>query len=336
MERQVNFEVIQGINTTANLDQLLELIHNSLRQVVSARELLIALYDRATEQLHSQFFRDQYDEPHGPQALSKGCTAYVFRTGQPVLMTDEMLRALTERGEVEDAGTPPAAWLGVPLKTPSEMIGVLVVQHYENPHAYSQRDVEFLISIGGQIALAIERKQAEEKLKNFAAKLERSNRELQEFASVASHDLQEPLRKIQAFGDRLKAKCGESLGEAGTDYLERMQSAAVRMQALITDLLTFSRVTTKGRSFSPVNLGDVAREVVSDLEVRLEQSGGQVELHEMMTIDADPLQMRQLLQNLIGNALKFYAAGIAPVVRVTCAREKLGRRRFGLRFERRR
>ncbi len=323
MERQVNFEVIQGINTTANLDQLLELVHNSLRRVVSVKNFYIALYDRATEQLHSQFFRDQYDEPHEAQALGRGRTAYVFRTGQPTLMTDEMFRALVERGEVEDVGTPPAAWLGVPLKTPSEMIGVLVVQHYEDSRAYSQRDLEFLTAIGGQIAVAIERKQAEEKLKNFAAKLERSNRELQEFASVASHDLQEPLRKIQAFGDRLKAKCGESLSEAGSDYLARMQSAAVRMQALINDLLTFSRVATKGRPFSPVNLGDVAREVVSDLEVRLEQSGGRVELHEMMTIDADPLQMRQLLQNLIGNALKFYAEGAAPVVRVTCTRESL-------------
>lgn len=319
-ERQVNFEIIQGISTTANLDELLTLVHEALRKIVSVENFYIALYDRATDQLNTQFFLDRYDEPHPPQALGRGRTAYVFRTGRPALITADVFRTLIERGEVEEVGTPPAAWVGVPLKTPSERIGVLVVQHYEDALAYTTRDVEFLTSVGGQIALAIERKQAEEKLKTFAEKLERSNRELEEFASVASHDLQEPLRKIQAFGDRLKAKCGDTLNDTGRDYLERMQRAAVRMQALIDGLLMFSRVTTKGRPFSAVDLGEVACEVISDLEVRLEQTSGQVELGEMMTLDADPLQMRQLLQNLMGNALKFHHAGAAPVVKISCAR----------------
>ena len=92
--------------------------------------------------------------------------------------------------------------------------------------------------------------QAEEQLKRFARRLQQSNRELQDFASVASHDLQEPLRKIQAFGDRLKSKCGPALGEEGADYLDRMQKAASRMQVLINDLLTFSRIATKAQPFS--------------------------------------------------------------------------------------
>ncbi|MFQ5857551.1 MAG: ATP-binding protein [Anaerolineae bacterium] len=161
-----------------------------------------------------------------------------------------------------------------------------------------------------------ERKRAEEELKTFAAKLERSNRELQDFASVASHDLQEPLRKIQAFGDRLKAKCGEALSDEGRDYLERMQNAAGRMQTLINDLLTFSRVTTQAQPFVPVDLAGMAREVVSDLEMRIEQVGGRVDVGELPTIDADPTQMRQLLQNLIGNALKFHRQEEMPVVKI--------------------
>jgi PAS domain S-box-containing protein len=161
-----------------------------------------------------------------------------------------------------------------------------------------------------------ERRQGEEKLRAYAAQLQRSNRELEEFASVASHDLQEPLRKIQTFGDRLQTKCGPTLGEQGRDYLGRILNAAERMRTLIDDLLTFSRLTTKAQPFTRVDLGTVAREVVADLEGRLQQTGGRVEAGGLPAVDADPTQMRQLLQNLISNALKFHRQGVPPVVKV--------------------
>lgn len=161
-----------------------------------------------------------------------------------------------------------------------------------------------------------QRKADEEKLQRFAAQLERSNAELQNFASVASHDLQEPLRKIQAFGDRLAAKCSEQLGEQGRGYLERMQNAAQRMQTLIQDLLQLSRITSRAQPFQQCDLRKIVGEVVSDLEVRIEQTGGKVEVGELPTIDADPLQMRQLFQNLIANALKFHKPDVPPVVRI--------------------
>ncbi|OGW28250.1 MAG: hypothetical protein A2X56_08790 [Nitrospirae bacterium GWC2_57_13] len=161
-----------------------------------------------------------------------------------------------------------------------------------------------------------DRKHAEEQLKSFAVKLQKSNKELEEFAYVASHDLQEPLRKVTAFGEQLKTKYGQELGEKGGDYLERMQGAARRMQGLITNLLSYSRVTTKAQPYVPVDLGTVAQEVLSDLEVRIEQTKGRVDVGDLPTIDADPLQMRQLFQNLIGNALKFHRTGEPPVVTI--------------------
>lgn len=165
-------------------------------------------------------------------------------------------------------------------------------------------------------AEVFERRQAEQSLTALTLELERSNRELQDFAFVASHDLQEPLRKIQAFGGRLKDKYAKTLEDQGRDYLERMQNAARRMQTLINDLLTLSRVTTKAQPFVPVALEEVAREVVGDLEARIEESGGQVEVGPLPAIEADPLQMRQLLQNLISNALKFHLPEQPPLVRV--------------------
>jgi len=162
-----------------------------------------------------------------------------------------------------------------------------------------------------------QRKQAEENLKIYASRLEFSNRELQDFASVAAHDLQEPLRKIEAFGDRLKTKFSGTLGDDGKDYLNRMIVSASRMRRLIEDLLTFSRVTTRARPFQSTDLAVVMRDVLSDLEVRIEQAKGKVEVGELPKIDADSMQMQQLFQNLIANALKFHKPGEAPVVKVT-------------------
>lgn len=143
-----------------------------------------------------------------------------------------------------------------------------------------------------------------------------SNRELEQFASVASHDLQEPLRKIQAFGDRLQAKCAEELGEQGHEYLERILVSAARMRRLIDDLLSFSRVSTKAQPFLPTSLAALAQEAVSDLEGRLRETGGRVEVGDLPTLDADPSQMRQVFQNLIANGLKFHRPEAPPVVRV--------------------
>lgn len=155
------------------------------------------------------------------------------------------------------------------------------------------------------------------KLAATAERLERSNRELQDFAYVASHDLQEPLRKLQAFGSRLDSRYADNLPPDGRDYLDRMQSAAGRMSTLIEDLLTFSRVTSRAHDFSVVDLVQVVREVLGDLELVIEESGATVDVAPLPTIDADPTQMRQLFQNLLSNALKFRRDDEAPIICVS-------------------
>jgi PAS domain S-box-containing protein len=161
-----------------------------------------------------------------------------------------------------------------------------------------------------------DRKRAEGALARQALELARSNSELEQFAYVASHDLQEPLRKIQAFGERLNAKCADAISDQGLDYLKRMQNAAKRMQVLINDLLSFSRVTTRASSFTPLNLKRVVREVLLDMDFRIEQTRGRVEVGDLPVIEGDPTQMLQLFLNLIGNALKFQREGVAPVVKI--------------------
>lgn len=164
-ERHVMFEIIEGVNLTANLDELLQLIHRSLKKALFAENFFVALQDRNSKLFTFPFWVDQFDAAPTPQKLEKSCTAYVFRMGRPMIITQEVFDRLAEQGEVELVGTPGPTWVGVPLKTPTETIGVLVAQHYENHDAYSVRDLEFLASVGGQIAVAIERKRTEEELR---------------------------------------------------------------------------------------------------------------------------------------------------------------------------
>jgi PAS domain S-box-containing protein len=178
---------------------------------------------------------------------------------------------------------------------------------------YSHGEPHLLLSVD-DITIS---KQAEVSLKVYAARLEQSNRDLQEFAYIASHDLQEPLRKVLAFGDRLTNKYSDVIDETGRDYLKRMREASQRMQTLINDLLTFSRVSTRAQPFARVNLDELLRDVLSDLEYQIDRTQGKVELSELPTIEADPTQMHQLLQNLINNALKFHQEGKSPHVWVS-------------------
>jgi PAS domain S-box-containing protein len=152
--------------------------------------------------------------------------------------------------------------------------------------------------------------------------LKASNEELEKFAYIASHDLQEPLRKIQAFGTRLATKYREALGDQGKDYIDRMLGSAGRMSKLIEDLLAFSRVTTKSVPFEQVDLSAVLDDVQQDLELRIQQSGGRIVVGPLPAVLGDLSQLRRVFQNLIGNALKFARPGVAPVVTVTATRFK--------------
>lgn len=168
-----------------------------------------------------------------------------------------------------------------------------------------------------------EQKLTEEKLRRLAEDLKRSNRELEDFAYVSSHDLQEPLRKIRAFGERVISSEKEKLSPKSADYLDRMMNAAERMQNLINDLLSFSRVSSRAKPFTRVDLNQVLEEVLIDLELMIEKSGAEVSFNGLPTIEADPTQMRQLFQNLISNAIKFTPEKRKPEIKVIAEVEQL-------------
>jgi signal transduction histidine kinase len=173
---------------------------------------------------------------------------------------------------------------------------------------------------GGSIATyqdITELETSQRRMREYTLKLERSNSELQEFAYVASHDLQEPLREIEAFGDRLNRRYATLLPDEGRMFIERMQDAAGRMRRLINDLLSYSRVTSKTKPFAQVDLAKVCTEVMGDLQVRIDETGAEIRVEEALpTLEGDATQMRQLIQNLLSNALKFRKADVKPVITV--------------------
>jgi len=202
--------------------------------------------------------------------------------------------------------------------------GAEIVAAGDLTHRIGPRRLEDLRTLADAFnAMTARRLAAMNEREDLIRRLENSNRELEDFAFVASHDLQEPLRKIRTFGDLIEQKWGDRLDAAGRDYLARMRSAAGRMQALIRALLEYSRIATRPEPPAPVALGPLVQEVLSDLAIPLAESRGSVAIGELPTVMAAPVQMRQLFQNLLGNSLKF-RRDVPPQIRVWAASARQG------------
>ena len=202
------------------------------------------------------------------------------------------------------------------LKNRKELEHQLKLEKQGLEASVKERTAQLQLTNKGLMDEIAKRQSVEMELNAYGEELTRSNKELEDFAYVASHDLQEPLRKIQAFGNLLLGEYGDTLGPEGADYLQRMHSAANRMSTLIEDLLAFSRVTRAAKRLQQVDLTAVLQDVVSDLEARVEDTGATVKVGKMATVTADPTHMRQLFQNLVGNAIKFHRPDVAPIVSV--------------------
>jgi PAS domain S-box-containing protein len=177
LERESIFEIVQGVITTPTLDELLSLIHRSISKVIYAENCFVGLLDAANNHINFEFWLDKKDSTPAPLPVGrKGFASHVLQTGEPLLLTKELTQQMIDRGEVEQSGTSSASWLGVPLRTESRTMGVLVVQHYEDEHAYSKQDLELLTSIASQTALAIEQKRAQGQLHQQAERVAVTNR----------------------------------------------------------------------------------------------------------------------------------------------------------------
>jgi two-component system, LuxR family, sensor kinase FixL len=190
----------------------------------------------------------------------------------------------------------------------------IICQWYNTPLVDPSGEV---VGSASMIEDITERVNKDKAIQDLNRKLQISNRELEDFASVASHDLQEPLRKVHMFSDRIMTKYAENLPPEGQDYFKRMQNAVTRMHLLINDLLAFSRVASKAKPYEKVDLNELTNEVIDDLEVRIKETNTTIDKTDLPTIDADAMQMRQLIQNLISNAIKFKKKNASPKIKLS-------------------
>ncbi|NLR74794.1 ATP-binding protein [Leeia aquatica] len=182
------------------------------------------------------------------------------------------------------------------------------------PRCTAEGSIRDILAIGTDMT---QRKQNEQALRDKATALEATNRELEDFAFVASHDLQEPLRKILAYSDLLQQECAAYLPDTGQQYLQLMNKATQRLQQLIRDLLQLSRVTRSQRRFEAVSLTDVLEQVQQDLEIPLRDTQARLQIEgSLPTLTGDPVQLQQVFLNLLSNALKYTRPDVPPEIRI--------------------
>jgi PAS domain S-box-containing protein len=307
------FEITRGITSSNNLDELLKLIHGSLAKVVYAENCLIALYDKVTGNFSFPYFVDEVERIPSPTSMRKSCTAYVFRTVKPLLLSQQVFDELEAKGEVELVGTNSPSWIGIPLQTPSEVIGVLVLQHYEKENVYSENDVKFLMSIGSQIAIAIERKKAEEEINLKNEQLQVINAEKDKFFSIIAHDLRGPLSSFVGATQILTEEIQSMKINEIKEIAVEMKTSASNIYNLLENLLEWSRLKRGGMDFVPekLNLKMMFIECVNILSESARKKGISIELNitDNIVVFADRHMFETVIRNLVSNAIKFTSTG---------------------------
>lgn len=301
-ERQVISEIMQGVNNTSDLNELLRLVHLSIAKLLYAENCFVALYDEDRDLMDFPFWVDKLDPCPEPRPLGVGFSGYVVRTGQPMLIDPQLTEKMYKRGEVEKSGSSSRSWLGVPLRTPTKIIGALVLQHYEEENVYDKKDLEFLASAGSQIALAIERKRAETNLRETEERLLQSQKmeSIGKLAGGIAHDFNNLMTAVTGYSE-LALRSLE--GEDSLRYkIEEIKKAGERAASLTRQLLAFSRkqvLQPRVIDLNSVVTGMarmLARMIGEHIDLRLELNSS------LGQIKADPGQIEQVLLNLAVNA----------------------------------
>ena len=335
------YQIASAAETTRSLDELYPQIHRIISSVMPAENFYITLFDEAENLLRFPYFKDAADEPlvAGLQP-GKGLTAYVLRTGKSLLCTQAVHDELERQGEVKLLGVASAIWLGVPLTVEGKTIGVMVVQHYTDPNAYGEREQHMLEYVSTQVAIAIDRKRAEQKVKEYSERLEEMVEErtcelrkaqeklllqeklavLGQLAGGVGHELRNPLGVINTSIYYLKMVQPDA-SEKVRQHLAMIEHEVQNADKIISDLLDFARVISSDRQLVSVS------ELVKHTLERYPLPGmvkGTLDIPvDLPLVFADPRQLEQVLGNLTVNACQAMQEGGQLIISAIKIKEQI-------------
>ncbi len=312
--RAVLLKISEAANQVENLEELLAIVHRELGTLIDTTNFYVALYDQDSEMYSFPFYRDIYDGDNVPtEALKNSLTDYVRRTGEHLLVDEETLAGLEERGEAEMVGPTSAIWLGIPLKTSSETIGVMVVQDYEDPNAYSQSDSDWLTSVADPVARVIERNQAKHQQQELREQLERAERmeSLGVLAGGVAHDLNNMLGPLVGYPELILMKLPEE--SPVRRQVQRISNSARGAAEVVQDLLTLAR---RGRyEMVPTNVNEIVESYLDSPSFdQLQQANSNIKVDVRLGDSLDQIHgssphLYKVIMNLIVNAFDAMPSG---------------------------
>src|ERR1035437_865685 len=305
--------ILSASNSEVNIDELFKFVHSAIKELMPAENFYIALFEKESNQVRFPYFIDQYDKIAPTKRFEKGLTEYVIGTGRSLLVNEDVSRDLEREGEVVLLGSPSKIWLGVPLTIQDHIIGVLVVQDYEDENTYGEKEKEILELISYPTSRAIERKLLEREREDLISKLKKLNESKDSLFSLISHDLRSPFNSLLGFSEILATEYETLTREEIKEYLNVIYDTSKNLYGMTNNLLQFSRFQMGRVDFNPAKL---------DIKAMLNRSlkllrGNTIKkrinvissVPDGIKVSADEDMLNSILQNLISNAVKFTPKG---------------------------